>query len=73
MNPIQKIFKDCSDKDEMEDFDMAIPLDGLSLCFSKTCGSKPEGYPVDDDKKFRFMTLVGRCTFNPTLVGAGQH
>ena len=57
MNPIQQIFKDCSDKEEMNDFDMAIPLDGLSLCFSKTCGSKPEGYPVDDEKKFRFMTL----------------
>lgn len=67
MSPVQKVFRDCSDNEAMSDFDMAIPIDGLSLCFSKTCGSNPDGYPVGDGG-FKFMTFgIDFCSgLNPT-------
>ena len=57
ISPLQRVFKDCANKEQKENFDMAIPLGGPNLCFAKTCGSKPEGYPVDEEKTFRFMTI----------------
>jgi hypothetical protein len=55
-SPMQEVFKECSDKNASKEFDMAVPIDGPSICFTKQCGSKPEGYPMGDGG-FKFMTV----------------
>jgi hypothetical protein len=57
IGPLKRVFKDCANKEQKARFDMAIPIDGLKLGFAKVCGGRPDGYPVDEENTFRFMTI----------------